>query len=439
MAYIPNKSAESANITLFEVVSNYGKTISLDGGVITLNYFESILDNTVRVVATIMDTGNRYGSTDGKSVFEDSDLKLTVGEKVYLSFEDNNGTTVRFTERNPLIIREVRNVTEDTRKTFFTLELWSEESTYNNLVETRVVQSYSGKISETVNRILKENLKTQKTCNIEQTLNTLFLVGNIEKPFYVCVDLASKSVPTIANSKNTLAGFFFYETAEGYQFRSIDSLLKQNQKRTLIYNDSTGVPAGYDGKIITYSFDSTYNLEKILLTGSFTNSKMRVLDPVTENYEETTFNYSDQYKGQTNLGLEFPTIDANWKFKDSSSKIYSAIQDKGSFMDGSTASQQLQNSQEINFEAEEIVRQSRSRYNQLFSTKLTITIAGDIKLRAGDLVFCDLPETTSNKLKSVSQTKSGLYMISDVCHRLSPDSTWTKLNLVRDSLGRKPF
>lgn len=438
MSFIPNIYAESANITLFEVVSNYGSTISLIGGSVTLNYYESILDNTVRVIATIVDTGNRTDQKDSKGIFDDSDIKLTVGEKVHLCFEDNNGTLIKFIENNPLIIKQVRNIIEDTRKTFFVLELWSEESVYNNLLETRVVKSYSGKISETVLSILKQNLKTKKTCNIEQTLNNLLFVGNTEKPFYVCANLASKSVPTIANAKNTLAGFFFYETADGYQFRSIDSLLKQKHKRTLIYNDTTGVPFGYDGKIITYSFDSTYDLETILFTGSFVKSKMRILDPVTESYEETEFNYSSQFTGN-NLGIEFPKIDKNWKFEDSYSKIYSTILDKGNFMDGSTASQQLENSQKINFEAEEIVRQARSRYNQLYSNKLTITIAGDIRLRAGDVVYCDIPETSNQELKFISQRKSGLYIISDICHRLSPDSTWTKLNLIRDSLGRKPF
>lgn len=439
MSFIPNIYAEPANITLFEVVSNYGNTISLLGGSITLNYYESILDNTVRVIATIVDTGIRIDDKNSKGVFDDSNIKLTVGEKVHLCFEDNNGTLIQFIENNPLIVKQVRNVIEDTRKTFFILELWSEESVYNNLVETRVVTSYSGKISETVLSILKQNLKTKKTCNIEQTLNNLLFVGNTEKPFYVCANLASKSVPTIANAKNTLAGFFFYETADGYQFRSIDSLLKQKQKRTLIYNDNTGVPFGYDGKIITYSFDSTYDLETILFTGSFVKSKMRIFDPVTESYEETEFNYSNQFTGNNNLGVEFPKIDKNWKFEDSYSKIYSTILDKGSFMDGSTVSQQLENSQKINFESEEIVRQARSRYNQLYSNKLTITIAGDIRLRAGDVVHCDIPEISNQELKFISQRKSGLYIISDVCHRLSSDSTWTKLKLIRDSLGRKPF
>jgi hypothetical protein len=79
------------------------------------------------------------------------------------------------------------------------------------------------------------------------------------------------------------------------------------------------------------------------------------------------------------------------------------------------------------------------RYNNLFSTKLSIAIPGDFDLRAGDLVHCDFPEITSNKTKVVSQKVGGVYMIADVCHHITKNGCYTRLNLVRESIGRKPF
>jgi len=69
-----------------------------------------------------------------------------------------------------------------------------------------------------------------------------------------------------------------------------------------------------------------------------------------------------------------------------------------------------------------------------------LTIAGDIGLNVGDVIFCDFPEITSDKSYiTPSTTRSGLYMITDLCHRLTTDGTWSRLQCVRDSFGRKPI
>ena len=76
------------------------------------------------------------------------------------------------------------------------------------------------------------------------------------------------------------------------------------------------------------------------------------------------------------------------------------------------------------------------RYGQLFSQKTTITIPGDFSLHAGDVVFLDAPQLTP-KSEKVNKEYGGLYIIADLCHYISPKETYTKLNLVRDSFGRK--
>ena len=77
------------------------------------------------------------------------------------------------------------------------------------------------------------------------------------------------------------------------------------------------------------------------------------------------------------------------------------------------------------------------RYNQLFSTKYKITIAGNFSLHAGDAVFLDVPQLEEDKTKNVSKGNGGLYIITDMCHRITPSGTFTYCNLIRDSFGRK--
>ena len=84
------------------------------------------------------------------------------------------------------------------------------------------------------------------------------------------------------------------------------------------------------------------------------------------------------------------------------------------------------------------------RYNQLFSTKISVTIPGEFSLRAGDSIFFDGPELTGGNPETgeankddVDEKDGGLYIIADLCHYSSSKETYTKINLVRDSTERK--
>ena len=78
------------------------------------------------------------------------------------------------------------------------------------------------------------------------------------------------------------------------------------------------------------------------------------------------------------------------------------------------------------------------RYNQLFSAAISVTIAADTSLHAGDAIYVDSPELASDtKNDDVSKQSGGLYIIADMCHYYTAKESLTQLNLVRDSIGRK--
>ena len=90
-----------------------------------------------------------------------------------------------------------------------------------------------------------------------------------------------------------------------------------------------------------------------------------------------------------------------------------------------------------NFQAALTLNQSIRRYNQLFSGMMEITIAGDFSLHAGDVIFVDIFSVSAEKDDTLNRESGGLYIIADLCHYLDADATYTKLNLARDSFGRK--
>jgi hypothetical protein len=442
-----NKPAQSANITTFEIYSNYGKRVPILGGVAELHLYESILDNTVRATAVFADTGNREGGA-GSSSLEREDIQLTAGEKTHLVVEDNYGQQLKYVDDYQLRVKEVRNIIEHTQKVVYTIDFYSKESIDNELVDSRVIKRYDGKISDSVYQILKKDcIKTPKTVDVDLTLNPYNFLGNTEKPYDKIHSLCSRCVPEMEGSSGNLAGYFFYEIADngkdrgGFKFKSIDKLFQQKPMRKLIFNNTTSIPLAYDAKILEYSFDNTVDLQHQLLSGGLLATQMIKQNNLSHNYNESTFNASNQLKESNSGGLETPQIGTDINLQEKATKIFVVSEIAGSIPSGTNLKQQLEKSKDLNFDISKIMRQSSMRYNNLFTTKLTVAIPGDFGLSAGDLLHCDFPEVSSKGEQEISHRKSGLYMIVDLCHfiRSNPGQTFTRLNLVRESIGRKPF
>lgn len=434
-----NTAALTSNIEKFEIFSNYGeKTLDISIGTVQLQYFESILDHTVRVTASIIDTGNRTDG-EGANIFENEDMKLTGGEKVHLVLTDNFNQQLKFSESSQLRIKKIRDISEHTQKVFYTIDLWSKECEDNELVECRVTKRFDGKVSDSVRQILSQVLKTQKTIDIDETVNEYSFLGRLEKPFYKCTWLAKRSIPQLNGTKGKTAGYFFYETSDGFKFKSIDKLFQQDPKRKLIFTNTTELPVGYDAKILDYYFDSSIDVEQSLVTGSLFKTELQATNFYDNKPRRSELSHEKQQDENNMGGIEHAKIGADRNLQDKATRISVKFDKKGVLPPGTTLKTQLEKSKENDYNIDEITRQAFMRYNQLFTYKAMITVPGDFGLKAGDLVYCDFPEVSSENLKVVSSKKSGLYMIVDLSHLITTNKTFTKLNLVRDSIGRKPF
>ena len=165
-------------------------------------------------------------------------------------------------------------------------------------------------------------------------------------------------------------------------------------------------------------------------------SELFLIDNKPRRNETSHTNQEDQDKMG---GTEHPVIAKDLGLQNKSTRVVVRYDKKGVLPPGKNLEEQLKKSKENDYDIDAIVRQSSMRYNQLFTQKMSMTIAGDFGLRAGDIVYCDFPEMTTNTSKSVSHRKGGLYMIVDLCHLITTNKSFTKLNLVRESIGRKPF
>ena len=444
---ITTRQSLPAFIEQVTVASNLdeGKTVDLSTGVIRLQYWESILQDGIRATVMYGDSGN---TIDEKTAIDG--LPIVGQEKVQLKFTDNNEETLELI----MYVNKVKPFYDDSTKSAVALDLASKEFIMNEKV--RVTKRYDGKVSEHVKTILEDVLKTDKDLDIEETQNNYNFFGLNKKPYYMLNYLSKASVPSTQNSEGNTAGFFFYETSKGYNFKSIDTLLGQEKKKSIIYNETPDnggkdIPAGYDMKALEFEKENAVDVKNKLRMGAY-STRTVVFDPFNCKYEvlEKQAKKVEADEGIQTAGDRLPVLNPEFNTtQDGSEKVEFSrtmymLLDTGSLPSGNadkpvaTTKEQLKKSDEQNFQAKKILAQSVMRYNQLFAAMNTITIAGDFSLHAGDAIFVDAPELQADiKNDEVNQESGGLYIIADLCHYITPKETYTKLNLVRDTFGRK--
>jgi len=439
-AVTPRSSVPSIPKTI-TITSNEdkSKTADLVGGLISIAYFESLMSDTLRATITFTDTGVNNSNNIKESILEG--LPIVGQEMVVLKFEDNNKVTIGDKPELVMYVNKVTPISDDTRKTQIQLDLVSAEFIRNE--KARITKRYDGKISDHVKQLLTEGnsigLKTKKDISdIDETLNNYNYIGNNKKPFYIINWLSRKAVSAQNQKKGKSAGYFFFETADGFHFKSIDSLFAQEQKKSIIFNESPGTPEGYDLKALEYTKDNNVNVQNKLKMGAY-STRTVLFDPFTTYYEVVTPNAATN-EGDLKLGGkklpklndEFNNEGANKEF----TRTTYYLLDKGTLATGDTK-QQLEKKDEQNFEYKDILNQSIMRYNQFFSSTANVTIPGDFSLRAGDVVYLDVPQLEEKKAENVSKQNSGLYIIAGLTHYIHvTEGTFTKLSLARDSFGK---
>ena len=442
---ITSKSSDPSFVKRLEIISNKsGQSVSVAGGLINLMYYESILKDSVRATVTFVDAGN---AIDDRTALDG--LPIVGEERVYVKFTDHNENTLDFgdTLENHLYVNKVTPLSDDTTRSSVQIELSSKEFILNEKI--RLNNRFDGKISEHINRILtdKNYLATKKKVDIESTSNNYNFIGNNKKPYYTLNWLSKNSVSSENQKKGSSAGYFFFETSEGFKFKSIDGLLSQEKKKSIIYNQSPdtrgqNIPEGYEMKALQYSKDNAIDVQKKLQMGAF-STRTVLFDPFNCKYQVITPTAEQKKNAYKTAGKDLPKLNDEFNRpgnnKEFSRTTYMLL-DRGTLPTGSgkgKGNEQVKKSGEQNFEPQEILNQSIMRYNQLYSQQSTITIPGDYSLHAGDVIFLDAPELQKDtKNDDINKQNGGLYIIADLCHYITPRETYTKLNLVRDSFGR---
>ena len=407
------------------------KTVDIRLGTVGVSYYEDIFSPTITMKILVASTG---GSSVGDSLQGlYSGLPLRGGERVAVKIlgnsESNKGLDFS-TKDEYLYVSSISNVITEAQREVFTLNLVSREALINET--TRVYEKFpsGSRIDASVEKIIKDKLNTPKPVEVDVASNKYGFIGNLRKPFTVLVWLASKAVSEDGKS----AGFFFYQTQDGFKFKSVDNLISQEPfSETYVYSEinQSSIIKNNDFKILKYNIQKNQNLLEKLRLGAY-SSYLSSFNPLNGRFTPSTFGpYGPDKYAMKNLGQdqEAPNIrsKANERIVDIPSRIMTQVLDVGTMEKGVGT--------EGNANPYENLRQAVVRYNLLFNQTLDMTIPLNTNLKAGDIIKCEFPKITLEKNKEIDSDKSGLYMIKELCHHFDTEMSITSMKLIRDTFG----
>jgi len=386
-----------------------------------IDYYESIESPSISMTITFIDIDQvigRKGITGGEYI----DVIVKIDD------EDADDFKVMH-DKQKMMLNSVRNMVTESNKQVATLEFVSVETIVNETA--RLNKKFTGNISQTVLDILtkdEKGIKTKKKVfgpkkeklgetDVEEdrATNSYSFVGNLKRPFDTIQWLCPKG-----QSANDDFGFLFYETLDGYHFRSIKSLLEQDAI-TYQQTDSQGL----SNKILQNNLNQSNDIGMNMRMGMYANRTIYV-DIENQNTEVVDFKASDikLNKPATLLtGIEnYPT------------RLMVRVDDVGVAQVGSAKTDVQPKSELAKYQNKSYIRN-----NLLFSQSLSISIPLNTTLRAGLTLDIRLPLKQENGDAAVdsygndrSNDPSGRYLIGELRHLIGGGQSETQLKLIRD-------
>ena len=401
-------------------------TVDVTNSCLFFDYFEDILSPCVTAIAQLMNSSSLFNI-----------LPIRGGEKVTISVDTAFGEFVL----DDLYVYKVSNLDAQHSNEMFTLNLVSREGLTNETSRCETI--YRGNLQTTVTKILKDDLKTKKykSENIEGTSNDYSFIGNNRKPFHVLTWLGPKAVPANGQNSGTAgeeargtAGFLFYENKDGFNFRSIDSLVSSTKiqtnsadKENIPYYLFTQVIEENQTKtnfnILNYNYEKNIDLMKALRVGMYVN-KTYFYDLYSNTLDIYKYKVKDQVKSKLG-GAE--SIAVSDEFGDSISRIMVRTSDRGALKTDGSVSDKLRSGADM--------AMSYSRYNLLFTQALNMVVPCNVNLKVGGIIHAEFPRIDRSTNMTSDEEQSGYYLVKELRHHFEGGQMVTSLRLIRDSYG----
>ena len=411
--------------------------VDLTSNVLSVSYFENILEPAITMHIQLASSSSLYNL-----------IPIRGGEKVNFEIEIGNDDFTLL-EESAMYVYMVSGLDATRMRETFTLHLASREYFTNET--QRCYRKYEKEtISTHVKDILNDKEKglgTDKEIFVEDTFTKYAFTANGRKPFGVLQWLGPKSISLAPGEKGNsgkdysakakgIAGFLFFENKDGFHYKSIDSLVSKREIGMHSSNSKDIQEFFYAGQmpemeqtaadIISWNMDKNMDLRKALRIGMYSNFTY-FYD--TNSNKLTGYRYSlkDELDNTTapRLGADGELVGSI--FADSPSRVLFKISDHGTME--KSAGTEDSGSDDVD------MAKSFARYNLLFTQALNILVPLNVKLKVGDVIYCEFKAIEGGEANFADPEMSGNYLIRELRHSFVPNQSTTSLKLMRDSYG----
>ena len=440
------RSVGDFNLATAEVITSAGLKINIKPNIIQIDIFEDMTRNSIAGEILLQDSG---GFVSEGPIIGQEYLRL----KIQTPSLTNERDIIDFTE-NVFVINSVSSRSEVANNVSVYLLSFSSSEIFKNQ-RTKITGSLTGTYSDIVKQML-DRVNCQKTIFLEPTRGVKRITVPNLRPFEV-IQMALQSASS-AISDNFSPSYVFFETFEGYNFRSLASLYAQpisqeytnfvpgGQVKDGIVNIETELKNIIDYEIVDNS-NTLYNHTTGVLA-----SKLIVHNIYSKSFKEYTYNYFDNFDDEKHItsyhdGNQFPIFSDVAIEKDGSrNSDFPARTFLTSISEGETDVNNTTLDGTEPFVApdpQNTLQERSSTINQLErGLILNISTHGNTSIHAGDIVRVDIPLVASIKTQKNRKNDrfyQGVFLVKKVKHEF--DFTVSKhasiLTLVKDSLSEK--
>jgi len=401
----------------------------------TVTYRESITSPAIEVNLLISDTADSDTNLMTK-------LPILTGDTVDLTFKSImlEGEEIEVSVR----IYDIVSGTKSGDTSVYTLKCISPEG-YLNL-ESRFEKLFKQKepTDAIIPTVLSQHLKSNKKVKSGKYKSVpLTLAAMRDRPFdFIIKHVCKRSIPTnVAKGEGKgSAGYLFWETSDGYNFKPIDEVFAapdkdsgdtfrgEKEKETYFYNAARSNDRMDEEtksrNILSFKTLSNDNAERSSIMGGKVNL-VGFFDVSSLRYNETIYDLGETYSSFAHLA-KGPTPTSGG----SPTRIMTKVYNNEMYENTDTAAQS---------ESYDKIRQSLSqqlvRSSLAVTNKIEINIYGNSNLHAGDKIYLSVlkGKSKSSTKENTDKKQSGYYTIATVVHTLVSTGMRTSLLLVRDT------
>jgi len=426
-----NRTAKSANDIIVEKV----ELISSNGKVENISYFYDIISIYESMYTPVM-TGY-IQITDARNLY--STLALNGSEYIRITFR-KPGEEFRYSRIFRIFSSKNRQPHEKNLSQVYTLHFCSEELIFSN----QLIISRSMKHDTATNdiiAILKNDLRVNsnklKSENFENSLGTTEFVFTSAKPFEI-IDVLMRYAYGFTGSP-----FLFYENNQGFNFKSLETILNQPVITTLNYstakiaNESKDSPHLNYNEISKFIFESSFDLLNTTKKAAFSGS-LFTLDLIRQKYTMQMHSLAQPGIGESLMDKKLPIAGARNRngrtvFEEYDTKIKYTLTN----LNQTDIPYALDRGVRVtNTNVEKVLMQREMHLALLNNTVVKCIVPGNPNFTIGNLVNFNLPGFMQEQEKErfIDPYHSGKYLITGVRHLITrAEGFETALELSKNS------